>query len=263
MAMDDVGAVLVWDTDDTEQAEREPRAMQYHRVNSDRAAGSDPGYAFNAPHGHGRTRRTRNGSDTLKRAMDVAIALPALIFLLPVLGLIALAIKLDDGGPVLFAHRRRGKDGRTFRCLKFRTMVKNAEARLAEILAADPVKAQEWARDQKLREDPRVTRLGRFLRKSSLDELPQLWNILRGEMSIVGPRPIVSDEVARYGEDIVFYDRVRPGVLGLWQISGRNDTTYEARVALDVEYAQTRSLPGDLAILVRSVPAVLLSRGAY
>ncbi len=210
----------------------------------------------------GDAHQTR-ASEGLKRAMDLAIAIPTAIFLLPALLLIALIVYLDDGGPVIFSHRRRGQNGRDFTCLKFRTMVRDAENRLQHLLANDPAMRAEWDATQKLRKDPRLTRTGGFLRRFSIDELPQLWNIIKGEMSIVGPRPIVDNEVRRYGDDIRFYDAVRPGVVGLWQVSGRNDTTYDERVALDVEYALSRSLAYDVAILFRAVPAVLLSRGAY
>lgn len=203
------------------------------------------------------------GPGALKRCLDLAIAIPALVFLLPVLILIAVAIWLDDGAPVVYRQNRRGLRGEMFRCRKFRTMVVDAEERLQHILETDPVRAAEWARDQKLRDDPRLTGIGGFLRKTSLDELPQLLNIIAGDMSIVGPRPIVDNEVRRYGEDIAYYDSVRPGVLGLWQVSGRNDTTYDERVALDVRYAREQSVMMDLKILVLAVPAVLFSKGAY
>ncbi|MEL6472951.1 MAG: sugar transferase [Pseudomonadota bacterium] len=202
-------------------------------------------------------------SETLKRAMDLLIAVPALVFLLPVLAVIGLCIKLGDGGPMIYRQDRRGLNGQSFRCRKFRTMVVNADQKLDAILKSDPQRAAEWEQDQKLRDDPRITRLGKFLRKTSLDELPQLLNIISGEMSIVGPRPIVSNEVRRYGEFIRYYDSVRPGVLGLWQISGRNDTTYAERVALDTKYAIERSVFLDLKIFVLAIPAVLFSRGAY
>ena len=198
-----------------------------------------------------------------KRVLDLVLSVPAFLFLIPIFIFIAIAIKLDDGGPVFFRHKRRGMNGKTFGCLKFRSMVVDAERRLEEILANDPDLAQEWRDTQKLRDDPRVTGIGGFLRRTSLDELPQLLNIVRGEMSVVGPRPIVEDEVVRYGEKIAFYDSVRPGVLGLWQVSGRSDTSYEERVDLDVEYALEQSSWKDISIILKAVPAVLLSRGAY
>lgn len=198
----------------------------------------------------------------LKRALDLTLTIPALVFLAPAMLLIALAIRLQDGGPALFRHNRIGKSGAEFACLKFRTMVLDADARLAMVLASDPNAAVEWAKDQKLRNDPRITWLGRFLRKTSLDELPQLINVVRGEMSLVGPRPIVQAEIAKYGERFADYCAVRPGITGLWQVSGRNDTTYEERVALDSRYARSVSARNDVSIILRTVPA-LLGKGAY
>lgn len=205
----------------------------------------------------------RNPSDVLKRIMDLALAIPMAIFLLPALALIAATVRIDDRGPVLFKQTRRGKDGKPFTCYKFRTMVVDAQERLDHLLANDPEALREWEETQKLKNDPRITRRGGLLRRTSLDELPQLWNIIKGEMSVVGPRPIVKDEVRRYGSDIAHYDSVRPGVIGLWQISGRNDTTYAKRIALDVDYAQQRTIFLDVFILLKSIPAILFKRGAY
>jgi exopolysaccharide production protein ExoY len=196
-------------------------------------------------------------------AMNFAIALIALLFLSPLLIAIAALIFVQDGGPVVFAHRRIGRDGRHFRCLKFRSMAVDAEERLAELLARDPQARDEWERDHKLRNDPRVTRLGAFLRKSSLDELPQLVNVLKGEMSLVGPRPIVDAEAPKYGRRFRHYCAVKPGITGLWQVSGRNDTSYRARVAMDCVYAARRNALLDARILLATVPAVLLTRGSY
>ena len=198
---------------------------------------------------------------TLKVGLDFLIALLALAALSPLLLAIAIYIK-TDGGPALYAQKRIGRGGRTFRCFKFRTMVVDAERRLQELLASDAKAAAEWAAVHKLSADPRVTEIGAFLRKTSLDEIPQLLNVLRGEMSLVGPRPIVQDEVARYKNEITSYYAVRPGVTGLWQVSGRSDTTYARRVQLDVAYVKNWSLLQDLSILLRTVPAVLLRRGA-
>jgi exopolysaccharide production protein ExoY len=211
----------------------------------------------------GKRRRNTQPSDTLKRAMDLVLAIPLAIFLLPALIVLALIIRKDDKGPILFKQTRRGKDGKPFTCYKFRTMVVDAQERLERLLASDPELFKEWEETQKLKDDPRITRRGGLLRRTSLDELPQLWNIIRGDMSVVGPRPIIEDEVRRYGSDIEHYDSVRPGVIGLWQINGRNDTTYEERVALDVDYALRRSIFLDIYILVKSIPAILLKRGAY
>ncbi|MEM8920248.1 MAG: sugar transferase [Pseudomonadota bacterium] len=199
----------------------------------------------------------------LKRAFDLVVAIPALIFLSPLLFAIAIGVRLSSAGPSIFFQERCGLGGRMFQCLKFRTMVVDAKERLEQILMDDPDLAEEWKANQKLRKDPRITPFGLFLRKTSLDELPQLVNIIRGDMSIIGPRPIVASERSRYGEDMVSYNRVRPGVTGLWQISGRNDTTYEERVALDVEYVEAWSLKRDLEIFFKSIPAILFSRGAY
>lgn len=208
-------------------------------------------------------QQEREPSEILKRAMDLVLAIPLALFLLPVLLLLALIIRSEGQGPILFKQTRRGKDGKPFTCYKFRTMVVDAQERLERLLVSDLNARREWEATQKLKDDPRITRRGGFLRRTSLDELPQLWNIIKGEMSIVGPRPIVKDEVRRYGSDIEHYDSVRPGVIGLWQINGRNDTTYEQRIALDVDYARRRSILLDIYILVKSVPAIVFKRGAY
>jgi len=200
------------------------------------------------------------------RAWDLVqkpIALLLLLFLLPLILAVGLAVAAQDGGPVLFAHRRLGRSGRPFRCLKLRTMARDADKRLEHLLAASEAAREEWAKDQKLKDDPRVTRLGRWLRKSSLDELPQLINVLRGEMNLVGPRPIVPDEVPRYARRYRNYCAVKPGITGLWQVSGRNDVSYRRRVAIDVIYARRRSVLLDLSIILRTVPAVLLRHGSY
>jgi exopolysaccharide production protein ExoY len=192
-----------------------------------------------------------------KRLMDVALAALALILAAPVMAATALLVRITMGGPVVFAHRRVGRGGETFDCYKFRTMVRDADEVLASHLAADPAAAEEWRTTRKLRNDPRVTPVGRALRKSSLDELPQLFNVLRGEMSCVGPRPIVSDELTRYGADAVAYLSVRPGVTGAWQVGGRSSLSYDARVALDRAYVHDWSLWRDVVIILRTVPALL------
>ncbi len=186
----------------------------------------------------------------------------ALVMLAPLFGMIALAIRIKDPGPVFFAHRRIGQEGKWFGCLKFRSMVIDAEFRLADVLDNDPDAAAEWHDSQKLRKDPRVTALGRFLRRSSLDELPQLLNVLRGEMSIVGPRPIVADEIARYGENFAAYCSVRPGITGAAQISGRTDLAYKDRVRIDTDYIARKSLLVDLLIVMKTVPHVMTGKGA-
>jgi lipopolysaccharide/colanic/teichoic acid biosynthesis glycosyltransferase len=195
--------------------------------------------------------------------MNVSLAAVALLFFLPLMILVALAIWCQDRGPVFFAHRRVGRDGRKFPCLKFRSMAIDAEERLHDVLNADPVARAEWERDHKLRDDPRVTGLGLFLRKSSLDELPQLINVIRGEMDLVGPRPIVDGEIPKYGARFKHYCAVNPGITGLWQVSGRNDASYRSRVAMDCVYAKQKSVTLDLWILAATVPAVLLRKGSY
>lgn len=212
-----------------------------------------------------RPRRSRPGANRpleTPRLLDVSIATLALIFLLPLFALIIACIRLLDGGPAFFSHQRLGKDGLSFGCLKFRTMVVDADVRLAALLQDDLAARAEWEATQKLTRDPRVTPLGRFLRASSLDELPQLINVLRGEMNLVGPRPIVAAERPFYGRRFEAYARVRPGISGLWQISGRSDTSYRRRVACDVLYVRRRGLVTDLKVLVLTIPAVLAARGA-
>ncbi len=199
----------------------------------------------------------------LGRVVDVAIAAAALLFFAPLILVVALMVMAERSGPVLFAHPRIGRDGRRFHVLKFRSMCVDADRRLAEHLAADPAAAREWARDHKLRHDPRITSVGRFLRASSLDELPQILNVLRGDMSIVGPRPIVEAEVGKYGRFFQTYCSVRPGITGVWQVSGRNDVSYRRRVAMDVVYARRKSVALDIRLMLATVPAVLARRGSY
>lgn len=197
------------------------------------------------------------------RALDVIFALSALLVFAPLMLMLALFIAILDPGPIFFAHKRIGLGGREFYCLKFRSMAVDAEQRLQALLASDERAREEWAQDQKLRNDPRITSIGQFLRKSSLDELPQLFNVLRGEMSLVGPRPIVRNEVPRYGRYFEHYCAVRPGITGLWQISGRNDVSYRRRVAFDVTFTRLLSTGLYLRILVATVPSVLMQRGTY
>jgi exopolysaccharide production protein ExoY len=207
--------------------------------------------------------RARQFGLALKRGVDVVGALISLLFLSPILPLLALIVRLD-GGPALYGHTRIGCNGRPFKCLKFRTMVVDADKMLANYLATHPRAAMEWARQQKLQHDPRVTRIGAILRKTSIDELPQLINVLRGEMSLVGPRPVVHDELEEHYGPIgqTAYSAMRPGITGLWQVSGRSDTTYRERVMLDITYRSSWSLLLDLKILLRTVPVVLGRRGA-
>ncbi len=198
-----------------------------------------------------------------KRAMDLVIAVLALIFLSPILLTAALLVKLNDGGPVFFGHRRAGRHGRQFQCWKFRSMAVNADEILRRHFKEYPEALVEWRATQKLRDDPRVTRIGWFLRATSIDELPQLFNVLLGEMSIVGPRPVPRAELnERYGKDRRYYLLVRPGITGLWQVSGRSNTTYQRRVALDREYATGWTLAKDVQIILKTIPAVLKSEGA-
>ena len=211
----------------------------------------------------GRAAAPRGAPLDIVRVLDILIALVVLIFLFPAMVVVALAIKAQDGGPVFFRQTRVGYAGRTFTCWKFRTMVVDAEARLKALLEQSPAARLEWAADQKLRDDPRITWLGDFLRKSSLDELPQILNVLKGEMSLVGTRPIVLNEVEKYGRWFRHYCAVRPGVTGLWQISGRNDVSYDKRVAFDVAFARSQSVGLYLRILIATVPAVLMRNGSY
>lgn len=197
-----------------------------------------------------------------KLALDKGFAVAALVLLAPFILVVAILLKAREGGPIIFAHTRLGKNGEPFRCLKFRTMLPDAESRLEAFLAADPDARHEWESLRKLTNDPRVTCLGRFLRKSSLDELPQFWNVLRGEMSIVGPRPITDDEAVFYGNRFGAYLAVRPGITGLWQVSGRSDTSYTERVALDVQYVRGRSFLLDCRIILRTVVVVFTQSGA-
>jgi exopolysaccharide production protein ExoY len=198
-----------------------------------------------------------------KRALDIAGAGALLLLTLPVFLVLAALVRLD-GGRVFYAHERIGRGGRAFGCLKFRSMVMDADKRLAALLERDPAARAEWDSTRKLKNDPRVTWVGRFLRASSLDELPQLVNVLKGEMSLVGPRPVQASELAvYYGAAAQHYMQVRPGITGPWQVSGRNDTSYAQRVALDVAYVSRPSLLNDIRILLRTPMAVLARRGAY
>ena len=199
----------------------------------------------------------------VKRATDILLALVLLMVALPVGILAAFAIRVESGAPVFFAHERVGRGRRRFRLWKFRSMVPNGDQVLAAYFTDHPGASIEWAQTHKLRDDPRITKVGRLLRRTSLDELPQLWNVLMGDMSIVGPRPIVAAEVADYGSAYALYAQVTPGLTGLWQISGRNDTSYRRRVELETRYIRHWSLALDLRILLRTIPVVLMGKGAY
>jgi lipopolysaccharide/colanic/teichoic acid biosynthesis glycosyltransferase len=193
---------------------------------------------------------------------DIAGALALGTVFLPVLIVVAVLLRWE-GRPVIFRHRRIGRDGLVFECLKFRTMVPDADRVLRELLERQPELKVEWLRNHKLKVDPRVTALGRMLRHTSLDELPQLWNVLRGDMSLVGPRPVALDELIRYGRFSSKYLSIRPGLTGLWQVTGRNDTHYRRRVALDMCYIRRQSVWLDLRILLRTVRVVFGDRNAY
>ena len=198
----------------------------------------------------------------IKRAFDLVLSALLLLLLSPFMLLIAVAVGLQ-GGPIVFSHQRVGQGGRLFPCYKFRSMIPNAEEHLKNLLATFPALRAEWERDHKLKYDPRVTRLGSFLRRTSLDELPQLFNVLRGDMSLVGPRPVVLEELEKYGSDQIYYLMARPGITGLWQVSGRSELDYANRVDLDKWYVNHWSLRFDCSILYRTAGAVLARQGAY
>ena len=209
-------------------------------------------------------RHRRSDADrAIFRAIDIAIAAIAILAFLPLLLILFGIVSLDSNGPFLFVQRRVGRQGILFPCLKIRTMYVDADRVLARLLEGDAEARAEWDRDFKLRVDPRITSIGRVLRKLSLDELPQLFNVLAGHMSIVGPRPIVPAEIDRYGIFFGDYCSVRPGLTGLWQVSGRNDVSYAERVRLDARYALAKTVSFDLMIMLRTVPAVLGARGSY
>ena len=201
-------------------------------------------------------------SRAAKRAFDVVLSAVALTVLACPMALVAWLVA-RDGGPAIYGHERVGEGGRSFSCLKFRSMRPDAQEKLAELLSNDADARLEWEASRKLKNDPRVTRIGRILRKSGIDELPQLWNVLRGDMSLVGPRPVTASEIAEYGEAAEQYLSVKPGITGLWQVSGRSDTTYAQRVSLDAWYVANWSPWHDTVILLKTVPAVLSRRGAY
>jgi Undecaprenyl-phosphate galactose phosphotransferase WbaP len=199
----------------------------------------------------------------IKRILDVLSAAALLVLALPFALAIAIAIPLETRGPVFFVHTRVGKGNRRFKLWKFRSMVVDADAVLEHYLEQHPDLRSEWSTTHKLKDDPRVTRVGRLLRRSSLDELPQLWNVLRGDMSMVGPRPIVEEEIPKYGPVFSLYSQVPPGLTGLWQVSGRNDMSYRRRTEMDSQYVENWSLRTDLVVLVKTVRVVLFGHGAY
>lgn len=198
-----------------------------------------------------------------KTIFDYTLTILGTIAISPILLCIALWIYKDSPGPIIFKHIRIGKDGKPFPCYKFRTMCVDAKERLAELLESDPEARAEWERDFKLKNDPRITRSGAFLRKTSLDELPQIFNVLKGEMSLVGPRPIIEEELARYGDYVADYLMVKPGITGMWQVSGRSDIDYTERVLLDSWYVRNWSVWVDIMLLYRTFAVVLEKKGAY
>lgn len=196
----------------------------------------------------------------LKRGMDLCVALVLLPVLVPLIGVLW-ALTRRDGGPGFYGHRRIGQGGRAFRCWKIRTMVPNAEAVLVTHLKANPDAAREWMRGYKLSDDPRVTPLGRVLRRTSLDELPQILNVLRGQMSFVGPRPVMAEELAKYGGHRRAYLSLRPGITGIWQLNGRNDVDYPARIAMDLDYSARVGPLLDLWLMLRTLGVVVQPTG--
>ena len=209
------------------------------------------------------SRLSRPIGMTPKRFIDIVLAITGLILLAPLMTICFLATVITSPGPAIFRHRRVGFNGKHFDCLKFRTMVTDAPERLQRLLESDPSAASEWETSRKLKRDPRITSIGAILRKSSLDELPQLFNVLKGEMSIVGPRPVPDEELERYASSAGAYLACRPGITGLWQVSGRSSTTYDKRIACDTFYARNWSMALDAKILVVTIPSLLVSNNAY
>jgi Undecaprenyl-phosphate galactose phosphotransferase WbaP len=199
----------------------------------------------------------------IKRVLELFLVIAGGIVLLPFLVFIALAVKASSPGPVLYGHKRVGHNGKHFNAYKFRSMVKNADEKLKSLLDSEPRLKEEWDASHKLKDDPRITRIGRFLRRTSFDEFPQLINIIKGEMSLVGPRPVTDPEIEKYGEHAQRIFSVRPGLTGLWQISGRSDTDYAERVSYDLYYLQSWSVWLDLWIIYRTPGQIIRGRGAY
>lgn len=206
---------------------------------------------------------TKRHSLLIKRALDIGIILFFSPLILPVCAVLAVLVKCTSKGPVLYGHKRIGKNGRPFKCWKFRSMVVDADKMLEKILAENPAMRAEWEKDYKFEHDPRVTKIGAILRKTSLDEIPQLWNIFVGEMSFAGPRPVTKPELDRYGDKVGYILQVQPGLSGMWQISGRSDTGYEERISLDMYYIQNWSIWLDFWIMQKTVWVVLKGKGAY
>ena len=201
-------------------------------------------------------------SNITKRMLDVGISLAIMLTFMPLLVVIGICV-LASGKPVFFSHERVGLNGKKFKCYKFRSMVPNAQEVLAEVLAVDPVAREQWDKEFKLKDDPRITKTGRFLRKTSLDEIPQLWNVLVGEMSLVGPRPITEKELMKYNKSARHYLKIKPGLTGLWQVSGRSNLDYDDRIVMDRWYAKNWSVISDIAILLKTILVVAKRDGAY
>lgn len=200
----------------------------------------------------------------VKRAFDILFSLSVLLLGAPIFLLIGLIVRLTSRGQVIYSHKRVGRGGKLFKCYKFRSMYADADEKLQELLASDSELRAEWEQTRKLKKDPRITPFGRFLRKTSLDELPQFWNVLRGDLSVVGPRPVLESEIEQYfGPKAHKILSIRPGLTGLWQTCGRSDTSYEDRIRLDESYVNKRSLALDLKLVAKTVPIILLARGAY
>jgi Undecaprenyl-phosphate galactose phosphotransferase WbaP len=216
----------------------------------------DGAYRYDTP-----AADTSSAGYVVKSVIDLSVAGLSFLVLLPLFILVAILVKLD-GGPIFFAHSRIGRRGRSFKCYKFRSMRTNSDDLLANMLLSDPEAAEEWKTKRKLRNDPRITPIGKILRKTSLDELPQLLNVLKMDMSLVGPRPIVDQELHLYGAEIHKYCSFRPGITGLWQVSGRSETTFSRRVEFDVKYTENWSVWLDLKIIAKTVPTVIWGSGA-
>jgi exopolysaccharide production protein ExoY len=221
-----------------------------------------PGELLPRPASDAKIRRNRF-VDVATRALDIFGSLSLTVVLLPVMLLLLVMVTISSKGSPVFAHRRVGKGGEGFNCYKFRSMCRDADVRLEKLLRDDPARRQEWTLRHKLENDPRITRFGHFLRRTSLDELPQLFNVLIGDMSLVGPRPVVNDELGFYGRHLPSYLAMKPGLTGLWQVTCRSESTYRRRVAIDRVYALNKCLLLDLRILAATVPAVLSRKGAF
>lgn len=202
--------------------------------------------------------------NAFKRLFDIIFSVMILILTAPMMVLIALMVRFSSKGKIVYAHERVGRGGKSFRCFKFRTMYADADSRLKDILESCPQLKQEWEQTHKLKNDPRVTKIGKFLRKTSLDEFPQFWNVLKGDLSVVGPRPVVHHEITKHlGPKASKILSIRPGLTGLWQISGRSDVSYANRIKMDEQYVDSHSILLDLKIIAKTIPSMFFSKGAY